>query len=378
MTQNATFTYSYDNAGNITSVEQYPLNDTTGTPEVTHTYAYDDSTWGDLLTAYDGHTITHDAMGNMTSYNGSTYTWQGRQLKTIQGGGNAYSYQYNADGIRTSKTVNGTTTEYFLSGTQILAQKTGSETLWFFYDSTGQRVAVLCGGVLYYYVYNLQGDVIALAGANTGRILVKYKYDAWGKCTLTDDRTSTHVGEKNPFRYRGYYLDAETEMYYLNSRYYSPEFGRFISPDVFVSTGQGVLGSNMFAYCNNNPVMGYDPTGTWVIGIMGGSVSGGFGVGGSIGVMTIFDGKGNVAEVVIGYYGGGTPNVGASIDFLTYSSAEDIFQFVYGYSICVGGSYEFASLDVCLGSDMDGNAFAGFTISGRDAPTTCIASATLS
>ena len=261
-TQDATFIYTYDNAGNIKSVKKYPYNDTTGTPEETRTFSYDDSSWKDLLTAYNGHAITHDGMGNMTSYNGSTYTWEGRQLKTIQGGGNTYSYTYNADGIRTSKTINGTTTEYFLNGSQILAQKTGSETLWFFYDSTGQRVAVLCGGVLYYYVYNLQGDVIALAGATTGRILVKYSYDAWGNCTVTDDRTSTHVGEKNPFRYRGYYYDDETGLYYLNARYYSPEFGRFISADVYVSTGQGVLGANMFAYCNNNPVMYADSSGT--------------------------------------------------------------------------------------------------------------------
>ena len=256
-TQGFSFTYTYDNAGNITSVKKYDYVENGGALGAvleTKTYSYDDSSWKDLLTAYNGHTITHDAMGNMTSYNGSTYTWEGRQLKTIQGGGNTYSYTYNADGIRTGKTVNGTTTEYFLNGSQILAQKTGSETLWFFYDSTGQRVAVLCGGVLYYYVYNLQGDVIALAGATTGRILVKYSYDAWGNCTVTDDRTSTHVGEKNPFRYRGYYLDNETGMYYLNSRYYSPEFGRFISADVYVSTGQGLLSANMFAYCENNPV----------------------------------------------------------------------------------------------------------------------------
>ncbi len=259
--------------------------------------------------------------------------------------------------------MNGTTTEYFLNGTQILAQKTGSDVMWFFYDSQGQRIGLVYNDYVYYYVYNLQGDVIALARAATGQIVARYAYDAWGNCTVTN-ATGYDIGTKNPFRYRGYYYDAETGLYYLNSRYYNPSWGRFINADIFVSTGQGVLGSNMFAYCGNNPVMGYDPTGTWVIGIMGGSVSGGFGVGGSIGVMTIFDGKGNVAEVVIGYYGGGTPNVGASIDFLTYSSAEDIFQFVYGYSICVGGSYEFASLDVCLGSDMDGNAFAGFTISG--------------
>ncbi len=261
VTQNASFTYEYDKAGNITARKRYAYTTgTLGTPTETRSYVYGNSSWGDLLTSYDGHAITYDGMGNMTSYNGQTYSWNGRELSGISGGGNTYSYKYNAQGFRTSKTVNGTTTEYFLNGSQLLAQKTGDTHLWFFYDSEGNRVGLISGGLIFYYLYNVQGDVVAIVRASTGQIVARYSYDAWGNCTVTNAEGYI-TGTKNPFRYRGYYYDAETGMYYLGSRYYDPELGRFISPDVFVSTGQGLLGANMFAYCNNNPVCRKDREG---------------------------------------------------------------------------------------------------------------------
>ena len=136
----------------------------------------------------------------------------------------------------------------------------------FFYDSTGKRVGFANGTILFYYLYNLQGDVIAIVRAATGQVVAKYSYDAWGNCTVTN-AAGYAVGDKNPFRYRGYYYDTETGLYYLNSRYYNPEFGRFISADGFVSTGQGITGSNMFAYCGNNPINRYDPSGNSFLGI---------------------------------------------------------------------------------------------------------------
>ena len=93
------------------------------------------------------------------------------------------SYTYTPDGIRNGKTVNGTKTEYLLNGTQILAQKTGSNVMWFFYDSTGARVGLQYGDVTAYYMYNLQGDVIGLTDAATGKAIAKYLYNAWGKGT---------------------------------------------------------------------------------------------------------------------------------------------------------------------------------------------------
>ena len=133
----------------------------------------------------------------------------------------------------------------------------------FFYDSTGKRVGFANGTMLFYYLYNVQGDVIAIVRAATGQVVAKYSYDAWGNCTVTN-ATGYAVGDKNPFRYRGYYYDTETGLYYLNSRYYSPEFGRFISADNQIAgIGGEVLGYNVFAYCLNNPVNMSDPTGNW-------------------------------------------------------------------------------------------------------------------
>ena len=229
----------------------------------TKTYTYGDSSWADLLTKYNGKAITYDGIGNMLTYNGSTYTWMGRELRKITNGSNTYSYKYNADGIRTSKTVNGTTTEFFLNGSQILAQKTGDSVMRFFYDSTGKRVGFANGTMLFYYLYNLQGDVVAIVRAATGQVVAKYSYDAWGNCTVTN-ATGYAVGDKNPFRYRGYYYDTETGFYYVSSRYYDPEIGRFINADDIAYLGMGGLTSyNLFAYCGNNPVMGYDPYGTF-------------------------------------------------------------------------------------------------------------------
>ena len=237
----------------------------------------------------------------MLTYNGSTYTWMGRELRKITNGSNTYSYKYNADGIRASKTVNGTATEFFLNGTQILAQKTGDSVMRFFYDSTGKRVGFANGTMLFYYLYNLQGDVVAIVRATTGQIVAKYSYDAWGNCTVTN-ATGYTVGDKNPFRYRGYYYDTETGLYYLNSRYYSPEFGRFISadtPDVItVSPDSAFWDKNLFAYCDGNPVTRVDDCGEFWHFIAGAAV------GGLIsGISTAISG-GSARDIVISAVGG--------------------------------------------------------------------------
>ena len=98
---------------------------------------------------------------------------------------------------------------------------------------------------------------------NDLNIVAEYTYDSWGKLLSVTGSLAETVGKANPFRYRGYYYDTETELYYLNSRYYDPETGRFINADGYVSTEQGVLGNNMFAYCGNNPVVRVDSTGNF-------------------------------------------------------------------------------------------------------------------
>ena len=169
-------------------------------------------------------------------------------------------------GYRTSKTVNGTTTDYTLEGSKVLIEKTGSDYVWYYYDAAGAPVAMATGSgpSLYIYRKNLQGDVTCIYSGSTGTLLVSYVYDAWGKVTATNVANTTEssmVLARNPYLYRGYRYDLETGLYYLNSRYYDPETGRFINADGFVSTGQGILASNMFAYCENNPVVRVDSEG---------------------------------------------------------------------------------------------------------------------
>ena len=138
--------------------------------------------------------------------------------------------------------------------------------MYFVYDASGTPIEVSytpAGSTtvgFYYFVTNLQGDVIAILNSS-GAVVVEYTYDAWGKILSVTGSMATTLGRQNPLRYRGYVYDQETGLYYLQSRYYDPEIGRFINADVFTSTGQGLLGNNMFAYCLNNPVNSYDPTG---------------------------------------------------------------------------------------------------------------------
>ena len=123
----------------------------------------------------------------------------------------------------------------------------------------------------YFFEKNVQGDIIGVYNS-TGKKIGAYTYDAWGKCSLSVANGNTILEDKvvafyNPFRYRGYYYDYETGYYYLQTRYYNPEWGRFLNADAYVSTGTGLLGYNMFAYCNNNPVMNVDPNGEFFISI---------------------------------------------------------------------------------------------------------------
>lgn len=135
-----------------------------------------------------------------------------------------------------------------------------TETLSFTYDASGAPQALTWGESTYLYVVNAQGDVVAILDT-AGNAVVEYAYDAWGNLLSTTGSMAGTLGEYNPLRYRGYVYDTETGFYYLQSRYYDPELGRFLNADVLVSTGQGLLGNNMFAYCNNNPGNYSDPSG---------------------------------------------------------------------------------------------------------------------
>ena len=144
------------------------------------------------------------------------------------------------------------------------------------YDGNGSLIGFkdLSTDKDYFYLKNLQGDIVKIIDSNK-TVVATYEYDDWGKLLVSED-SLTAVGKLNPFRYRGYYYDTESSLYYLNSRYYDPETGRFINADTYVSTGQGLSGNNMFAYCNGNPIINIDIDGEWAATVISGLVGGFF------------------------------------------------------------------------------------------------------
>ena len=259
---------SYDAAGNILSKSEYDYTtaDTLGTATDTVSYVYDTGAWGDLLKTFDGQAITYDGIGNPTKIGSRTFTWQhGRELATLTENGTTWTNTYNADGLRIKRTDGTTDYIYYYAGGQLVRIEIGDKSISLSYDASGVPMSLYYGGSNvtagnYYYVTNLQGDVVAILD-DAGTAVVTYAYDAWGNILSIGGSMAGTLGLHNPLRYRGYVYDQETGLYYLQSRYYDPAIGRFISADEFLSTGQGVLGNNMFSYCCNNPVIRADYSG---------------------------------------------------------------------------------------------------------------------
>ena len=166
--------------------------------------------------------------------------------------GNAYIY--NANGIRTSKTVNGIKHTYTLDGTKILREAWGENTLIPLYDNEDSVCGIVYNDEPYYFLKNLQGDVIAIVSQN-GSTVAEYSYDAWGVPTILSDSTGV-IANINPYRYRSYYYDAEIAKYYLQSRYYDASVGRFVNGDevIFAFIAPNILQQNLFAYCYNTAI----------------------------------------------------------------------------------------------------------------------------
>ena len=190
----------------------------------------------------------------------------GRQLATMSDGSTTWTFTYDADGMRTKKTNGTQTYTYVYNGGSLSQMTRGADTLRFSYDASGVPLTLTYNGTTYYYITNIQGDVIGIAN-QSGQLVVQYLYNAWGVHLETTGTMAATLGQLNPLRYRGYVYDTETELYYLQSRYYDPELGRFINADGFVSTGQCLLGNNMFAYCLNNPVSWTDFLGKFAANI---------------------------------------------------------------------------------------------------------------
>jgi len=408
-----TWVWTYDDAGNITSRKEYAYN--TGTLSGTATtvnYGYSTSTWGDLLTSFKGKTVYSDAIGNITSITGyRSYSWEhGRQLKQSTFNGSTWNYLYNADGMRYKRTSGNAAYTYYYNGDLLRYVDYDSNTtdssaaakLYFVLDASGKPIEVSYrpeGSTttsFYYYVHNLQGDVEALVDYSTGNAVVWYTYDAWGNVLSAGGSLANTLGKLNPFRYRSYIYDSESKLYYLQSRYYDPEIGRFINADSYALTYNNAIGANMYAYCLNNPVVGYDPTGhspkTWIKGFVGNLIktvdqklttlysskesgtstvgingSAAFGISGSISVGVTFDNQGHIGLIITGALGGGTPSAALS-GFVTSTTAPDIFK-QRGFGMQTGGSVTLLGATVgyehSMFQDSDtGEVYQGKTVMG--------------
>jgi len=252
------WTYTYDNRGNILTKSEYSISLDGNNQKVytlidMDTFNYTNSAWQDELTSYNNQTIAYDAAGNPTNYRGNTLTWtMGRQLASY---GNI-CYTYNEDGIRTSKTANNVTTRYYLDGTNIIAQTDGTSTVFFRYDSNDEIVGLTYRGADFFYVKNQMGDIIGIVNTD-GTLVAEYEYDPWG-AVISVTGSNTALANTNPFRYRSYYYDSDSGMYYLQNRYYDPEICRFVNAD----NEQFLLyGINLYCYCNNNPINNKDING---------------------------------------------------------------------------------------------------------------------
>ena len=212
-------------------------------------------------------------MGNPTVYRGMEMGWKNSsELTEIVKDQTTIRYRYDKEGMRNRKYLSdGTTVLYQVQEGQIIGEQHLREDqekplyeMTFSYDADGTLFSMNCDGKDYYYILNPTGDVIALVdtGWNT---VVSYAYDSWGKVTAIEG--DQDLGKKNPLRYRGYYWDEETGLYYLASRYYDPEVGRFISADTIevLKIQENFDDLNLYSYCNNNSVNYKDPNGNLAI-----------------------------------------------------------------------------------------------------------------
>ena len=289
---NETILYTYDAGGNITSRKTYDYTEgTLQTIKKNETFSYRSDGWKDQLLSWNGYRYTYDAGGNPTLLRGVPLTWgEGRRLKKVSLSWGTVDFAYDSDGKRVRKTSGNTETKYYYNGSTLsglVRTTTGSTgttktTVQFVYDAEGKPFLLrLNGKTDYFYLYNGLGDVVGLIDSSN-KVVVRYQYNSWGKVTSSEDTSGVSLATLNPFRYRKYVYDPETGLYCLGSRYYDPEVGRFVNaddPGTIFAKPQELYNKNLYAYCDNNPVIrediqGYFPIPCIVGAVVGAVVSG--------------------------------------------------------------------------------------------------------
>ena len=236
-------------------------------------YGYAQTGWKDLMTSYNGQSITYDEIGNPLTYrDGMTMTWAGRQLTSLTQNGKQNTYKYDVDGLRLEKTAGGVTTQYQYVNGQLLGEKrSNGVVLRYTYDALGVLSGIQyknAAGVTTNYIVRctLSGDVDQIYDTK-GNLVARYIYDTWGNTLSVIDSNGKaitdplHIANINPIRYRGYYYDAETGLYYLQSRYYDTTTRRFLNADEILGANSDINALNLYAYCGNNPVVREDDKG---------------------------------------------------------------------------------------------------------------------
>ena len=272
-----TIVWTYNDGSNITQRKEYAYttSDTLGVP--TKFFALDyDGGWGDQVTAIEKQPVEYDYAGNPTNYRGMKLNWtRGRLLLCVEKSSGDYASIYDGNGIRKKQEIwlsNGKFWQYayhYADGHLVAeTRKLGVEVkhkIRYFYNQQGM-IGMEYDDTHYLYRKNLFGDITAIYERDT--CVAKYAYDAYGACKVmnpdgTENTDEDFIGNVNPIRYRGYYYDVETGFYYLQTRYYDPQTGRFLNMDSLEYLDPETVGGlNLYAYCNCNPVMYVDPTGT--------------------------------------------------------------------------------------------------------------------
>ena len=249
-------------------------------------------------------------------------------------------FTYDVDGLRTSKTIPnvGLEHKYYYVGDRLQYETLGgSSALWYFYDADGNPSGIRYkdnSGTVndYYFVCNWRGDVIQIYNAS-GTLVGSYTYDAWGRVTENATSADTeNITETNPIRYRGYYYDTETRLYYVNSRYYDPAVKRMLNADddsLSTATPQGLTDKNYFAYCDNNPVVRVDSNGEFYNYVVGAVV------GGAIGAVSTAIAGGDAKAVAL------SAGIGAVGGLIGASGLPAVAQIVAGGVL--GGAGNFAN-----------------------------------